>query len=291
MTVRAAFELKPVTLKLSKLLATRQIGDAIKNSEKYKTIAASIAEIKVVEPIVVHKHKGGAYSVLDGHIRLDILRDMGFDEAECLVAKDDEGHTYNTRVQHLSPIQANRMLVRALDEGVPADRLSRALNLARNTVCQSKSLLKGICPEALELLKDKPVTNEGFRVLKKVQPMRQIEMAELMIASANYTKPYSLALLAATPDEQLAHEEGRGKKTPKMRIEDITKMEAEMQSLERDVLLLDESYGRNVVNLTIARGYLKKLMENAKVVKYLAAKYSDLLAEFQRIQEAASLEA
>ena len=63
-----------------------------------------------------------------------------------------------------------------------------------------------------------------------------------------------------------------------------------MQALERDILHIDESYGRDVVNLTIARGYVKKLLENAKVVRYLAAKHGDVLTEFQRIQEAASLE-
>ena len=68
-------------------------------------------------------------------------------------------------------------------------------------------------------------------------------------------------------------------------------MEVEMEALERDILLIDDSYGRNVVNLTIARGYLKRLVENAKVVRYLSAKHGDLLTEFQRIQEAASLEA
>jgi RepB plasmid partitioning protein len=65
----------------------------------------------------------------------------------------------------------------------------------------------------------------------------------------------------------------------------------EMQALERDILLIDESYGRDVVNLTIARGYVKRMLDNARVVKYLATKHADLLTEFQRIQEAASLEA
>jgi hypothetical protein len=36
---------------------------------------------------------------------------------------------------------------------------------------------------------------------------------------------------------------------------------------------------------------VKKLLENAKVVKYLAAKHVDLLTEFQGIQEVASLDA
>jgi hypothetical protein len=64
-----------------------------------------------------------------------------------------------------------------------------------------------------------------------------------------------------------------------------------MEALERDILLIDDSHGRNVVNLAIARGYVKKLLENARVARYLAAKHGDLLTELQRIQEAASLDA
>lgn len=68
-------------------------------------------------------------------------------------------------------------------------------------------------------------------------------------------------------------------------------MEQEMQTLERDYLVLQDSHGRNVVNLTLARGYLKKLLDNGKVVRFLASKHADLLAEFQKIVEVASLEA
>jgi hypothetical protein len=44
------------------------------------------------------------------------------------------------------------------------------------------------------------------------------------------------------------------------------------------------------VNLTIARGYLKKVLENVRVVRYLASRFPDLLAQFQRIQETATLD-
>ena len=72
--------------------------------------------------------------------------------------------------------------------------------------------------------------------------------------------------------------------------EDLAKLEVEMEALERDILLIDDSYGRNVVNLTIVQRYLNKLVENTKVVRYLAAKHGDLLTEFKQIQEAVSLE-
>lgn len=62
-------------------------------------------------------------------------------------------------------------------------------------------------------------------------------------------------------------------------------MKLDKQSLERDVLLIDDSCNRDVVSLTLARGYVKKLLENAKVVKHLAAKHAHLVAEFERTQE------
>jgi hypothetical protein len=67
-------------------------------------------------------------------------------------------------------------------------------------------------------------------------------------------------------------------------------MENELKALERDFAVIDESYGRNVVDLTLARGYLKKLLDNGKVVRFLNSRYPEFLAEFQRIIEAVSLE-
>ncbi len=47
------------------------------------------------------------------------------------------------------------------------------------TLRQKVVLLKDICPEAVELLKDKHVPMSTFWVLKRMAPMRQIEAAEL----------------------------------------------------------------------------------------------------------------
>ena len=103
-------------------------------------------------------------------------------------------------------------------------------------------------------------------------------------------KAYATAIVSRTKPDLLV-ESADVKLPARPKPEDLARMEVEMEALERDILLIDDSYGRNVVNLTIARGYVKKLHENAKVVKYLAAKHADLLTEFQRVQEAASLDA
>lgn len=40
--------------------------------------------------------------MLDGHIRLAALRELGRREVPCLVATDDEAYTYNNRINRLS---------------------------------------------------------------------------------------------------------------------------------------------------------------------------------------------
>lgn len=41
--------------------------------------------------------KSGLYLMLDGHVRLDVLRELGKVETLCLVSTDDEHCTYNHR--------------------------------------------------------------------------------------------------------------------------------------------------------------------------------------------------
>jgi ParB-like chromosome segregation protein Spo0J len=287
--VKPAFELAAVDVKLEKLLPTKKLAPAVKNTEAYADIAASAAVVGIIEPLVVHRQRGGTFLVLDGHLRLDVLKGMGATQALCLISTDDETYTYNAHVNRIAPIQANRMILKTVEAGVDEAKLSKALNLTRHTLRESRTMLKDICPEAIELLKDKHVAIAAFRLFKQVKPLRQIEMADLMIAAATYTKAYAEALVIATPRANLV-DPVKSKRSEATRPEDVAKMQTEMQALEREVLLLDESYGRNVVNLTIARGYLKKILENVRVVRYLASKFPDLLAQFQRIQETASLE-
>jgi len=198
-------------------------------------------------------------------------------------------YTYNHKVNRVAPIQANRMILKALDAGVSDERIAKALNISVATVRHNRSMLNGICPEGVDLLKDRPVALQTFREFKKVKPVRQIEMAELTVAAGTYGGSYARALVGATPKEHLSQPE-KPKKIPGASVEDLARIEHEMQVVEKDFLLLDETYGRNVMDLTLARTYLKKLLDNGKVVRYLAQKHRDVLAEFQRIVETASLD-
>jgi len=286
-TVKTAFLLDTIRLPLDKILPSGKLSAEVRASVRFKTIEASVREVGVIEPLVVYPamDKSGAHVLLDGHIRLEVLRALGHTEATCLVSTDDETCTYNHRVSRLAPIQEYRMILKAMDAGVPAERIAKALNLKPNTIRDSRSKLTDISPDALDLLKDKPVADAVLRLLKKAKPYRQVEMAELMNLSSTYTAPYARALLAATTPDQLV-----APPKAESRPEQLAKIETEMRSIERDFVVLEESYSQDTLNLQLARGYLKTLLQNTRVGRYLGQKHRELLAQLERVVEVSSLE-
>jgi ParB-like chromosome segregation protein Spo0J len=286
---KAAFELQGKMVPLARLLPTRGISENMKTSSKFRALLASVREVGIVEPLSVFPQKAGTYLILDGHVRVEALRELGQTEAPCLVANEVEGYTYNHKVNRISPIQANRMILKALDAGVSEDRIAKALNLTVSTVRSNRHLLLGICDEAVELLRDKQVSRETLALLKKVRPLRQLEMADIMVAAGNYSATYARALVVTTAKDQLV-DPNDPKKAPGIKPEDLAKLEHEMRVLEKDFRVLDETYNEQVMGLTIARGYLRSLLENGRAVRHLAQNAPDFLKEFQRIVESNALE-
>jgi hypothetical protein len=128
------------------------------------------------------------------------------EEVRCLVASDDEAFTYNKRINRLATIQEHYMILRAIKNGVSEEKLARALDLNIAQIQRRRTLLDGICPEVAELLKDRSVNPATFDSPRKMKPMRQIEVAELMEIAGNWSASYARALLAATRQEDLLKE-------------------------------------------------------------------------------------
>ena len=285
--MKIGFEMRRVRIALADILPVRHVKDPQDNIKRYRTIRASIKEVGLIEPLVVYPQKGapGKYLLLDGHLRHYALKDLGRTEAECIIASDDESFTYNARVNRLNPIAEHKMIMKAVNNGVKPEKIAAALNLSEADVKASMTLLDGINEEAADLLKDKAVSPKAIRLMRKVSGVRQIEIAELMVSAGNYTKGYAEALVLGTPKDQLVNpDEPKQKKG--MTREEIGKLEAEMETLERDLKAVERSYGDNMLNLTLARSYVKKLLDNAKVVRFLNGNYGDILAEFERLAAA-----
>jgi ParB-like chromosome segregation protein Spo0J len=285
-TVKQAFEETRLRIPIAQIQPLRLVSPAIKKTPKYLQIVASIREVGIVEPPVVARDRSdlGKYLLLDGHLRIDVLKDMGESEVTCLISTDDEAFTYNKRVNRLAMIQEHRMIVKAVQRGVPEERIAKVLNVDVQSIVRKRKLLDGICPEVAGILKDKHIAIATFTELRKLVPLRQIEAAELMVAMNKFTINYAKSLVAATPQEQLV-ETDKPKKVRGLSEEQVALMERESVSLQREFRIAEKSYGADHLDLVLSNGYVGKLLSNARVVRYLAQHHHDILTEFQKLAE------
>jgi len=284
--VKMGFEESGVRLAIANIQPLRLVPSAVKLTPKYAQIVSSVGEVGIIEPPVVARDASDPekFMLLDGHLRLEVLKDMGETSVVCLISTDDEGFTYNKRVNRLAIIQEHKMVLKAVERGVPEARIAKALNIDVSTLRHKIRLLDGICSEAVEILKDKHVATNTFWLLRKMVSFRQIEAAELMVATNKYTSGYARALLAATPQAELI-ETSRPKVIKGLTSEQVALMERESASLEREFKIAEQSYGTDHLDLVLAKGYLAKILSNARIIRYLAQRHQELLAEFQKIAE------
>lgn len=289
--VALGFVPEPLVVPLDRILPSRKVPVGLATSRKFRQIRSSIQEVGLIEPLAIAAMDAGTgqHLLLDGHVRLVVLRDLGQESAPCLVATDDEAYTYNNRINRLSTIQEHYMIRRAIDRGVSAERLANTLSVDVSQIAKKMNLLDGICPEAVEIFKDRQFSVELGRVIRKMKPTRQVECAELMVSANNLTVAYAEALLVATPPAALV-EGMRPRKVGGVTPEQMARMEREMANLQGQYRLVEQSYGQDVLNLVLARGYLAKLLENAKVTKYLKQRQPEVLEQFAAIVEATALE-
>lgn len=288
-SVVQAFESGLITVRLDKIAPLYVVPPQTKKTVKYQRISSSIREIGLVEPLVVNRPSAGGdhYILLDGHMRHAVLQDQGVVETKCIVSTDDEAFTYNRRISRLATIQEHKMILRALDKGVPEERLAKALNINIATLKEKTRLLDGISSEVAELLKDKQVAVTGFRLLRKMKPIRQFEAAQLMVAMNNFTVNYVKSILVATPDDQLK-DQAKPKRKLGVSKEQLELMEREASNLDKQVRLVEDTFGSDHMDLVLARSFVARLVRNEEVSKYLAAKHNGLFVELSKIAERSS---
>jgi ParB-like chromosome segregation protein Spo0J len=159
-------------------------------SRKYNQIRASIEEVGLIEPLSV--------AAMDARFRpapaarrprAGCAGRSGLHQAApCLIATDDESYTYNNRINRLSTIQEHFMIRRAVERGVSPERLAKALSVDISHITKKINLLEGICPEAVELFKDRQFSVELGRVIRKMKPTRQVECVELMVSRQQHDR-------------------------------------------------------------------------------------------------------
>jgi ParB-like chromosome segregation protein Spo0J len=287
--LRAAFERAPIMLRLDALVSSRNLPNNATATKKFLQILASISTVGLVEPIMVARiaDDGHRYRILDGRLRVEALRRLGLIEALCLVATDDEAYTYNKHISRLTSAQDARMIAKAIEHGVPRERIALVLGIDIGTVKRRAELLDGISREAAALLADKPCPATTFNVLKRMKPLRQLQAVELMCGQGNFTSAFARAIVAATPPEQLEQSAGTRKKSESEVMTQLAKLERELATLQATVAQTDERYGIEYLHLTVSAAYVATLMNNERVSRWLNERHPDFAAQFETISKEA----
>ena len=283
--IKQGFQEKLIELAVEELFPTKTISITARKCRKYSQVLSSIREVGLIEaPVVAPFKKEKGYLLLDGHVRIMALKELGVERVFCLISTDDETYTYNKYINRLTAIQEHRMIVKAVQSGVSEEKLARALNLDIGTIRNKKNLLEGICPEAVELLKDKVVPEPVFKVLRKMQAPRQIIAAMLMNDQNKFNCNYAKALLDATSANQLVNKGKPKKETPAI-LARQARLEEESLALSTEIGSLKEQYGTAMIDMTSMQAYLKSLLGNDAVAKYLRELHGPTYDKFKQIAE------
>jgi hypothetical protein len=283
--IKKGFHMNLVELPVADIFPTKNVSSQIKQGRKYGQVLSSIREVGLIEPPIVTPFKGGnGYLLLDGHLRIAALKELGIAMVSCLVSTDDEAYTYNKYVNRLSAIQEHKMIVKAVESGVSEEKLASALNLDIRTIRYKRQMLDGICPDVVELLKDKNVPEHVFRALRKMKAPRQVTVAMLMNDQNKFSIPYAKALLETTSPEQLVNKGKPRKLTPAILARQV-RLEEENLALSREIGFLKEQYGTEMIDITAMQSYLKRLLGNESVSTYLHEFHEAVFDKFKEIAE------
>ena len=280
--VKTGFRQHVVVVAMENITPQKEISPASRKATLYKQIAASLQHVGLIEPLVVFPREAGNYLLLDGHTRFDILKHSGATEVRAILATDDEAYTYNKRVNHAPPIAQHFMILKALANGVSEDRIAAALDVNISSIRKKRDMLDGICPEVVEILRNRHVTADAFGVLKKMKAIRQIEAAEHMVASGTYSVLFAKALLQVTRSELLLEAPStRNIEVGSARARAL--LEQETDSLLKDLKNIEASYGTDILTLSIALGYIERLLGNVRVERHLTKHHPDILASLRSL--------
>ena len=269
-------------LPIASITARGTLAPEVRKSRKYRQIAASIAHVGLVEPLVVSPVGDETFLLLDGAVRLAILKERNELEVQCILSTDDEGYTYNKRVNMLSNIGEHYMILKALSNGVSEHDISASLSVDVQTIRRKRSMLDGICPEVVELLTNRRVAVQTYAILRKMKPIGQIQAAERMVHANAYSTRMAKALLTITKPELMAIPEKISRCSPGTSAK-LELLQQESEALLTDLKQVEDSYATQALDLTLGLGYVERLLANPRIAKYLAKHHAELLNEFNKL--------
>lgn len=289
--INYCFHNDAVFFKLESLIQTKVLPSNFKLSTKYMQIKSSLEVVGLVEPVVIFIDSVQNHmKILDGHLRVEALKDLGENKVKCIISSVYDTFTPNSRVNRINIIQEQRMIKEALNSGIPIEKLSLALNISVDAIRGKIRVLNGISPEVIHTFANHHVPKATFYILKKMKPMRQIECSKLMMNVENFSSNFALSLLHNTPPNLLMRRAGNSDTDTAGRRKMLDRLEREMAQIHVDTQKLKETYGVNILKLVIVKTHITSLLDNPKILQWLLKHKQDFLTELNKISNINSLD-
>lgn len=287
--IKSCFGDSFIYINIDKLEPSKSLIENVKKSHKYHQILSSIEAIGIIEPVVVfYDESQDKIKILDGHLRLEALKELNINNVPCLISSVNDAYTPNKQVNHINVIEEHRMIIKALSK-VSAEKLSAALGISVQSVKDKANALNGIDSSVISKLSDKQVPRATFNVLKKMKPIRQIEAAGTMIHFDNYGKNFAINLLNSTHPSLLISKNKSSKYHKDIR-RTILRLEQEMATTREETNRIKAEYGANMLKFVIIQSYITKLLNNTKVLHWLLENETNYLNELKKLTQIVSIE-
>jgi hypothetical protein len=147
----------------------------------------------------------------------------------------------------------------------------------------AEPLVEGICLEALDMLNDFGAPLKIFGLLREVVPCRQVETCRLMLALDRVEFRVAKVLIELTPRSQLTNPLARRKRYEGISSAQMAAMEADIAEVSHKYLSAASTHGSEMLNLIAATSYFDRLLNNPKLVRYLARNFTGQLEAFQNL--------
>jgi ParB family transcriptional regulator, chromosome partitioning protein len=248
---------------------------------KYRQrIEASLRAVGLIEPLIVFPLDDG-YEILDGALRYRILLDLGVESVPCLVHNTRDGFTGNRMVNQLSASQEMRMLRKSLEE-LDEKTIASALGMQGIEHRLNKGLLDKLHPEAVKAFNANKINLQTARELVNVKTDRQNEILQLMGSCKDYSTTFARGLVLQTPATKRAKAHGR--KSPWTQADEkksqLLKKLQEAEQQQDFYTGLYRQYTTNLLKLVI---YVRSMLNNAEVKKYLQTHHAGLARNFEEV--------
>ncbi len=104
-----------------------------------------------------------------------------------------------------------------------------------------------------------------------------------MVAADKLSHRFAQALLAGTRAELLATPDRPPRSFKTADVAQKALLEQETETLLRDYKTVEESYGTDVLTLSVCSGYVNRLLGNVRVQRYLTKRHPEILQQLRQL--------